>query len=455
MKKHLLFLASMLMVFGSIFAQEPVKYQRSSLHMVLLTTDEPITDDPELIPLIEQAYQNYPFPDKYNNHEIDFKTANAGKPKGGLIATMNQLWDYNTHTSKLPSTPKELKALKEALGGGGKKYLEQLKTNIDVQIKQNDVARKLVMKWYNIQPDGSNDANLLVERSAFNMNSSDVQTAAATAGGAQEIVNQVAEELINTTFVVFSKIDFYKNEATAGVTRDITIALAKIAYQVAAQKNQNLAQIIYSAAETGAIALYEATKDGYTALTNTLLYKLKWNDSIQAVFYQCYKDDGKIDMDKFNAINFELEFIGADNCKSSTKFAGNKGKDILVNTTIIRNLDKQFVKLQKDYEIFRPVAPIISLDPFLADMGTKEGLSGGEKFDVLTRAIDPKTGKMVYEKVGTVKVDKKGVWDNNYNMAEGNIIVTPSPKRTEDGRNGTLLSKCKKAQMGMVVRQKK
>ena len=224
MKNHLLFLASMLMVFGSIFAQEPVKYQRSSLHMVLLTTDEPITDDPELIPLIEQAYQNYPFPDKYNNHEIDFKTANAGKPKGGLIATMNQLWDYNTHTSKLPSTPKELKALKEALGGGGKKYLEQLKTNIDVQIKQNDVARKLVMKWYNIQPDGSNDANLLVERSAFNMNSSDVQTAAATAGGAQEIVNQVAEELINTTFVVFSKIDFYKNEATAGVTRDITIA---------------------------------------------------------------------------------------------------------------------------------------------------------------------------------------------------------------------------------------
>lgn len=450
MKKVFTFLAAAMIIAGSAMAQDAIKYQRSSLHLVLLTTDEPIVaNDPELPELINNAWASYPFPDKYNNHEIDFKTANAGKPKGGLMATVNKFWNYNTHQSKLPSTIEELKELKEALTGG-KKYLEQLKTKIDEEIVKNDVARKLVAKWYNIQPDGSWDFNLLQDRAAFNMSASDVATAAATVGGAQEIVNQLADEMMNTTFVAFSKIDFYQNEAVAGVGRDVTIAIAKYAGN----------DLVYNAAVLAANKTYEMMKDGYSALANTLLYKLEWNDSIQAEFFACFKDDGKIDMAKFNKVGFTMQFLGSDKCASSSgagaSFLGkSKEKSDLVKKTIIRNLDKQFVKLQKDYEIFRPVAPIICLEPLMADMGTKEGLSGGEKFEILTRTQDPKTGKMGYKSVGSVKVDKKGVWDNNYNLTDGSVVITPSPVQTPDGRNGTVLTGYKKAQYGMVVRQKK
>ena len=450
MKKTITLLAAALLLAGSVAAQDQIKYQRSSLHLVLLTTDEPlVSNDPELPTLVENSWKSYPFPDKYNNHAIDFTTANAGKPKGGLMATVSKFWDYNTHQSKLPSTLEELKELKDALTGG-KKYLNQLKENIDIQIEKNDVARKLVAKWYNIKPDGSWDFNLLQERAAFNMSASDVSVAAATVGGAQEIINQLADEMMNTTFVAFSKLDFYQNEAVAGVGRDVTIAIARYSGN----------DLVINAAVLAAQKTYEMMKDGYSALANTLLYKLEWNDSIQAEFFACFKNDGKIDMAKFNNVKFRMEFLGSDACASSSGAGANflgakKDKAELVQKTIIRNLDKQFVKLQKDYEVFRPVAPIICLDPLMADMGTKEGLSGGEKFEILTRTQDPKTGKMGYKSVGTVKVDKKGVWDNNYNLTDGSVVITPSPVQTPDGRNGTVLSKNKSAQYGMVVRQKK
>ena len=64
----------------------------------------------------------------------------------------------------------------------------------------------------------------------------------------------------------------------------------------------------------------------------------------------------------------------------------------------------------------------MSLDPVTADIGTKEGIKGGEKFEILELVIDPKTGASEYKTVGKVKVDKKKVWNNEYNLNDGKEV---------------------------------
>lgn len=440
MKKLLLVLGSMMLAASPLFAQETT-YQRSSLHMVLLTTDEPMCPEKDVEKYVSAAWNNYPMPDKYNDHSISFKEAKAGKPKGSIISIVTKYSDPNALPKDLPGMMELLNDLK-----GGKKYREQLEEKVKGYVESEKLAHQMLAKWFNVKEDGTCDLNLLTERCAFNMNSSDVTAAAATAGGADALVKANAGELLNTTFITFSKLDFYKNEAMARLIHDLTVSIAR-------QQIPN--ELAVKAAILAADKAYDLTKDGYTAKTTTMLYKLKWNDSVEAVFYDLWKDATHIDMKKFYETPFELEYVGYDDCSSTVMFSLNKSVEELVNTTVIRNIDKQFVNLQKKYEVFKPVAPIICADPLLVDIGMKEGLTGGEKFEILQKVQDPKTGKLVYKGAGIIKVDKKGVWDNRYDMTDGKAQVTDSPVKTSDGKNGTLFSKNKKAMVGMVVRQVK
>jgi hypothetical protein len=81
-------------------------------------------------------------------------------------------------------------------------------------------------------------------------------------------------------------------------------------------------------------------------------------------------------------------------------------------------------------------------------MGMKEGLEGGESFNLLQPVLDPETKEVKWESIGVVKVDKKGIWDNRYSLVEEGA----QPAETE-GPKGTVLSKNKKAALGMVVKQ--
>lgn len=53
----------------------------------------------------------------------------------------------------------------------------------------------------------------------------------------------------------------------------------------------------------------------------------------------------------------------------------------------------------------------------IADMGTKESVKEGETFNVIQGKTNA-NGVTKYSVIGQVKVQKKGVWDNEVNMAE-------------------------------------
>ena len=437
----------------TIYGQNQLpKYQRSSLHMILLTTDEPALKgkSEDFTTNINEAWQSYPFPDKYDQHKIDFVTGYGGKPKG----TINELITrFQTRLSGL--SIKDLKELSENLSGN-KKYNAFLTDTTQIMLREQKVGQMLLSKWFNIMADGSFSGDLIRERSAYNATQANIAEATSTVRGLQTITD-AGEDLIGNTFVSFSKLSFYKNEPIAAFSRDVATAIAQL----------DPTGFARPVAITAANTTYNMTHLGYSASTTTILYRLVWNDSIKNVFYSTF-ENGKINMEKFNQIDFTFELVGLTKTTSSTfdvkgglvktigldqlKDSLVKPSDELIQQTIIRNLDKSFADLQSKYDVFKPLIQITTVDEtnkvILADMGLKESVKDNDQFEILEVVQDPKTNKLTYKSNGTLKVLKGKVWDNRYALTE-----EAKKEQAEEGTlHGTQLSWNKNVVPGTVIR---
>ncbi len=100
--------------------------------------------------------------------------------------------------------------------------------------------------------------------------------------------------------------------------------------------------------------------------------------------------------------------------------------------------------------MFKTKTPIYSVDPIVAKIGLKEALEPGDKFDVLEQVYDKKTGLTKYDVVATIKVDKKNIWDNRYNMESVEKIAENAKLVGTEFKGGG-----KKIMPGMLLRQVK
>ena len=440
------FILALVLMLGStvLFAQqnELPKYQRSSLHMILLNTDEPsLPDAIDFSNNISEAWKSYPFPDKYDQHKIAFDEAYGGKPKGSFMELVNKYRDGFGDLSLA-----QLKEISQTIANN-KYYNQQLIDTTTAMLRQQKVGQQLLAKWFEIKEDGSYSMQELEKRSEYNASQADIADAAATTKGIRAIMDK-GSDLIGSTFVTFSKLAFYENEPIATFTKNLANVIASFLPGPAAL-----------AAQTAAETAYTATHLGYSAYTTTVLYRLDWNDSIQSLFYDCWDGD-KINMQKFQAIDFPFEMVGVQKTSSTTVDAkggfanligveGAKPQDELIKQTIIRNLDKTFAALQHNYDEFKPLVPIISVDPLLIDAGMKESIDDKTQFDLLEATYNEKTNSIEYKSVGKLKVVKGKVWDNRYCLTD-----EAKAAAEENGAvKGTELSANKKAALGMVVRQ--
>lgn len=432
------------------------KYQRNSLHLVLLTTEEPTLDGAvDFSETLNKLWQSYPFPDKYDRHDIELTMAYGGKSKGSLMELINKYYGKLDGLS-LP----ELKEISAQIADN-KVYKESLVESTRKMLSEQKVGQQLIRKWYGIADDGSWNSDLLNQRGLYNANQSDVANANATTRGI-EAITDMSEDLIGHTFVTFSKLSFYENEPVAAFSRDLAVLIAKL----------SLANVPggSTAAEVAAQTAYETACKGYSASTTTVLYRLAWSDSTAAVFYDTFSGD-KIDMAKFNAIDFPFELVGVETASSSTfdplggmseiasdganvaaamvgvdadvQIGKSIPNDRLIEKTLFRNIDKTLAKMQYNYEVFKPLVQVISTNPLLIDAGMKESISDKDKFDLLELCLNKKTNKMEYKKVATLPVVKDMVWDNRYVLSD---------EKTSDDMKGTELKANKKASVGMVVR---
>jgi hypothetical protein len=395
---------------------EVVKYRRSSLHTMIIEDSKLPNAD-----LILKSFNEAPFPDKYNNHTVGAKSF--------------KLEQYYV----APQVAEGEKA--------SKKDQKNYAPSIEKYFTDNKVAHQIVGKWFNRAEDGTFNMDLIGERGLYDASAQDAATANSTERGAAMLAD-AGEDLIGVTFVVVNYSKFVENEPIARAIRDAAYATVK-----------ESDDMVRTLAEKAADKLYEKTKDGYSVWTTAYLYQLQWTDSIAAVFYQnLWNDPSAPDPTKKEAFDnsdlFQLKLLGFQKAKSLITGLGKNAedKDMIIKNATIKSVDAVYAKLQKKFEQFRTKTPLISAKPLGAKIGLKEGLEGGDKYEVLEKSIDAE-GKVKWKRKGVIKVDKAKIWNNMYGVGEGPALDVEGNEIKGNGVEFTHFKGGKGYYPGMLLRQ--
>ena len=392
------------------YAQEAKEgYQRSSLHIINI---ENLNFDNAA--KVQASYNKYPFPDKYDDHRLSNNSVNLG----GYKLTQEEKDALGIKESELG---KGLSSMISSATAGILENNSQVQYELDKYIKETKLAKELVKKWYSIKEDGAIDFSVFNERIKLSMSEEDKQRV-QQAAIAQTEIDKMSNKLINNTFVVFTKLNFISNAVPAEAIR-----------QIAYTQADKLSGMLQTLARKAADKIYEKASEGFSVWTNAWLYKLEWNEQINTDLRKTMSSNAKLDINAFNAMNFNLEFIGQEKANSLVTFSLKKGEgdrteDEIIELSTVRNIDKVFSKLQREYEVFKPLYQLTGVDPFSAKLGMKEGLEGGEKFEIL----EIRGGE--YNKIGTIEVDKNKVWDNRYGAPKQEIEQTYFKGKNKDAR---------------------
>ncbi|WP_417199393.1 hypothetical protein [Bizionia sp.] len=353
-------------------------YRRSSLY-TLMVSDK----NQDYAEIIENAFVNYPIPEKFNSHISNKRTI----PK-----------IVNGSVSK-----KELHDL-------------QLQGITDF-LNSNDIAKSMIAKWFNRSERGGFNMELISERGYYNASDLDVKIANQTERG-NALIADAGEELLNNTFVVINNFKYTNKEKVAKKTNSILSAVSSIAAESGAADVSAIADVTSEGVDI--------LGKGYVIKTDSYLYKLVWNDEVATIFYNdLWTEDENLDLDRVKAFDnsniFSLEYIGMESAWAdlqSTKYTTKSGEE-LITIASLKASDAVIAKLQRSYEVFRTKTPLLSGDPITAKIGLKEGLEKGDKYEVLEQVLN-KNGKTEYKRQGVIKVDKSFIWDNRFMATEEN-----------------------------------
>jgi hypothetical protein len=387
---------SLLLITAAVYAQPKAattdaKYRRSSLYTLMINNpNRPHADE------ILNAFTNSPIPDKFNDHIVGERSIMA------IDSAKDQTENMN-------------------------KY-----------VADQHIARALVAKWFNRSDKGFN-MDLIAERGSYNASEMDANKAKMNQRGLA-LLADAGEELIGNTFVLISDFKYVNKEEVAGQAK---VGLKKIGGLLEDAGVSGAADVTESTGQA-----LELAGKGYVVRTTSYLYRLDWNDSVAAVFYNEYWND----VSKFdNSEIFKLKLIGSEVAWADVQSSSltKKTESELIVRATIKAVDAVIAKLQKKHEEFRTKTPLFT-DPYSAKIGLKEGLEDGDKFDVLQQTVD-KDGKTVYEKIGVVKADKP-IWDNRYMAGED----APPAKEGEKPQDRTIFKKVsgKDFYPGLLLKQK-
>ena len=403
-------------------AQSNMDYRRNSLATVLVYHPED-----EFGNEIYKAFDSLPVPDKYDDHSITGARI-INNAKIGGVQRRDSGYFKATYGHQL--TAAELQA--------NARHTERL-------LNEAQIGKKMVAKWFGFEGNTVSDATfntrLVQERGQYNANDIDVELALQTTRGLHTL-SDAGEELLGNTYVLVNDITY--------ITAEQEAAAAKIAMGVlggildgltGGSAGRDLAQTAGKIADSFT---------GFKVKTHSYLYRLEWNDSIAAIFYQFYYTD-KPDSAKVQAFlddktTFRVKYVAHEyEFDKKSVLKGQYSRTELVRTICARSMDKNIVSLGKQYEDFKVKTPVYDvldngrgkIEGYAAKIGMKEGISESSKFQVVQRIQNPETGKTTYKYVATVKPKKGAIWDNRYNavleQADGSTLPYTTFVKTSGG----------------------
>lgn len=440
LKKFTLTIVSIL-VFSSLIAQEfnkddkklqDVNYRRSSIYTIML-------DDAGLVKAdtIKRSFESSPIPDKFNDHTLPIRTFN---PKDYALSD-------DEKTAKKESMAKTFgKSLVSHTTGGlvDTTDTQDLPLIIQKFFKQNRIPQQIVAKWYGRDENGLFNMNLIAERGQYDATEMQASVAKSSVRGSA-LLADAGEELISNTFVVVTRFKY--------IPKEEVMAAAKRGLSLLEDYGGKYAQAF---AQVGKLAADVASK-GYVIQANSYLYKLRWNDSIAAVFYQdLWNDSYENSPERAAAFDstslFKLELVGFDKAWADLQSSifTKKSEDELVRIATVKAIDAVIAKLQREHDVFKTKTPLYSTEPLSAKIGLKEGLEKGDKYEVLEQNVD-ETGRTKYVRKGVIKVADP-IWDNRY-MAGEEMAADSTANADKLAIDKTLFKGSSKFYPGMLIRQ--
>lgn len=354
------------------------KYRRSSLYSVLMKHSTFNYGQ-----AIDSAFMAIPVPDKFNDHNLD-----------GLRSFES-------------SAAKQKK--------GGKKKEETNAADIAAFIAENQIARKMVEKWFSRDScDGSFDMGLVQQRGNYDASQADINIADRSALG-RAILADAGEDLIAKTFLLINDITFVdKGERSAKVGGFIKILGSAMGSDVSAM--------------TDMAALAVNQIDGFTVNITSYLYRLDWNEEVAGHFYTEYwYGRGEENPDKRAAFDasdlFTLSFVGKTTTSAgnlASKSLAKKTKEEQMLKVCTRAVDKAIVELQREYDEFKVNVPLYRVNEdgtVDVQIGLKEGINPRSRFDVLM-PVEDENGRVTYKKIGRLKPIEGRIWDNRFGADE-------------------------------------
>lgn len=396
MKKLALLVSAILMI-CSVSAQEPIeetngknvpiqKYRRSSIYTVLIKHSETKQDS-----TISAVFLSLPTPDKFNNHDLSIKTIESSAQK----AKKKQSKDRN----------------------------EVNMADIETFIKENDIPRQMVAKWFNRDYDGNMNINLLSERGFYNAQLSDIEEAQNSAYGIMSLGDQ-GEELIGKTFLLVNDITYAdRGERSAKAATAVRIFGALAGAVVGVDMTDSV----------DAVAAGINEIDGFGVNITSYLFQLEWNQEILNTLYSdLWLDKSVTDPDTrqsriqaFDLSNiFSLTYVGSSSATkglTTSKSFSKKSEDQQMAIACGRALDESIVKLQREFDQFKVNVPILSVNSddktCEVAIGLKEGINEKSKFEVLMQ-VEDEEGNISYNRIGTIEPIPGQIWDNRMGALE-------------------------------------
>lgn len=381
-------------------------YQRSSLALFLMEdVGMPMKDT------ILQSFNTAPFPDKFNNHNVAVRsfercTTLTEEDQAAFDAAVNLATSQNAAEApkKKGMFGKFLKAAASDASGGvvGATSKDEMAVSANKFLVDQKIAKQMFDKWF-LDSAGNFSLALAQERGLYNATKSDVEQAASSVYGTASLAD-AGIDLVNNTFAVVCNYRYMPKDSLVALIGGVAVA--------AAEASGNSYAVM--GAKAAMMALSASLGAGYYVVVNTYLFQLNWNDNVQNQLSQVWDNREAYDAADF----YGFKYIGNTTGWAQVK-AGiftNKDQAELIRIATVNATDAAIAKLEKKYDVFKTKSPLMIAEDgtLYAHIGMKEGIEPKDKYEVLERAIDPKTGRTIYKSKGTITVVKDHIWDNRY-----------------------------------------
>ncbi len=293
-------------------------------------------------------------------------------------------------------------------------------------LERNNVARRLVAKWFDRdRVDGTFSMDLLARRGFYEAGVREQEVSSMLKRGSA-MLEDASQEMIGNTFVVVYDIIYIDKEEKAQKAKAVLgVAASLLRIVGAVAGNTDVRDVANTAAVvTTVAALVSDMIAGFRVKICAHLYQLEWNSRVAEEFYaSCWSDRGAPDAaraQRWNELDglFKLKYIASSEVASGETVArGLYSPNDVIRKVVNRTMNLSVAKLQKDNEVFRVKVPVSEVggSKIFAPVGKKEGVEAGDRFEVLEMKLDA-GGTARYIRRGVVQA--VNVWDNRYMSAD-------------------------------------